>query len=563
MKELVDSQTHVSGYMNRQISHPIVGIILFCVTLTSGSADAALKSTTVERFDVAVAKAVSFLQTMPRPTARDSSLVAYALLKAGVDLSDPRIVEGIAYARQRGNAAEYDQYEESYLAAVDAMLLCDVSPENPKKYREELQRIAHRIVRYQRENGTWHDPNVAGGPTDVSLTQYCILGLWAAKRADCSVPAKCFDRTARFLVNHSNPDGGWPYRITGLTGKNRSTHNMTMAGVGTIAICRLLLWSSPGQTEPGLRFGALERVEEPKQSFGYPNYRPQVSRERMSESISRGLNWNRVRYSPVPPAGHVTYFYYTLERAAALTGLEGDWFTNYGDGLLTLQHEDGHFDGFKKQYGSGIATSFAILFYMQSTREILKYDKGLTIGERGLMDYIFPRQSKNRTIGPLDELLDSLIGQDFDVNDNTDEIVKKVQFTSREELIGEADKLRILVKSPDPANRQIAYWALSRTGDFDLVPLMLDGLHDPNLSVSIQALTGLRYIARRPKGFNLTLSPLSQLPHNADEATRLNTAKVWKDKASRVWREWYSGVRPYATRDGLDEIGLPIGGADR
>ena len=61
MKELADSQTHVGRHMNRQISLPTVGIVFFSATLIFGSADAALKSTTVERYDVAVAKAVSFL----------------------------------------------------------------------------------------------------------------------------------------------------------------------------------------------------------------------------------------------------------------------------------------------------------------------------------------------------------------------------------------------------------------------------------------------------------------------------------------------------------------------
>ena len=211
-----------------------------------------------------------------------------------------------------------------------------------------------------------------------------------------------------------------------------------------------------------------------------------------------------------------------------------------------------------------IGTSFAILYFMRSTQQILDYGKGITIGARDLVAFLHPERRQKKIIGPLDELLATMEGTDFsDLDVSTDDLVEKIQFSSKEELIGQADKLKSLLKSSDAANRQVAYWALSRTGDFNLVPLMLDGLHDPNLSVSVEALTGLRYIARRPKGFNLTLDPLGELPNDADELTQLNTARVWKDRASKVWRTWYSGVRPYAERDGLDEIGLPVDDASQ
>ena len=543
-------------------------IVLVCCSSTAcRTADAGLRTTEVERYDVAVAKAVKYLRSMTvpigQPPSLDStSLVAYALLKAGVDLREPQLAGGIASAVRRARAAQYDQYHGRYLAAVDAMLLADI---DPKKYRKELQKIANMIAGYQRPDGSWHDPGMGlTGPADTSLIQYCVLGLWAAKRAGCRVSPSVFDRTAEFLTEHPNADGGWAYRITGPTGEGtgESTHNMTMAAIGTIGISRLLLFPEKRPDRPKKRFGVLERVDEEDDDTGYSNYKPKVQLGAIEAGIERGQKWNEVRFSRVPPDESKIYFYYTLERAATLTGMQENWFTTYGDGLLTLQHADGYFDVL---YGPAIDTSLAILYYMRSTQQILGYGRGLQTGYRDLQAFIYgDPKAKQKEATPLEQLLEKMADIDVSsINVDTDEVVEKIKFSSREELVGHADKLRTMLKSPDATDRQIAYWALSRTADFDLVPLLLDGLHDPDLNVSIEALTGLRYIARRPKGFNLSLQPLSRLPDDADEAMKLNAAQIWKDKASRVWRQWYSGVRPYAERDGLDEVGLPVDRADR
>lgn len=534
--------------------------------LTTGAAGAALKSTKVERYDVAVAKAVSFLRSIPALEERETSLVAYALLKAGVPPSEPRLLSGIADA-QRRSSGDYDDYQGLYLAAVDAMLLADT---DRTIYRRELQRIANSIARRQRADGSWCSPERGvNAPGDASLTQYCVLGLWAARRAGCRVDPALFDKAAIHLINHRNTDGGWSYRLIGPAASGsqdkyeQSTHNMTLASIGTIAVARWLLFPGEQERKPKTRFGGvLIRDDTYDGVVGYPDYNATVRPDAISAAIESGQQWNRVRFSPIPPAPFQLYFYYTLERAAALTKMEGDWFTTYGDGLLTLQEADGRFRGTN---GAAVGTSFAVLYYMRSTQQILDYGKGLQTGNRDLYAFIYgDPKGKQKQATPLDQLLERMTDVDVsDVNVDTEEVVEKIRFSSREELIGEADKLRTMLKSPDAADRQIAYWALSRTADFDLIPLMLDGIHDPVLSVSVEALTGLRYIARKPNGFGLTLDPLGELPEDADQATKLNAVRLWKEKASNVWRGWYSGVRPYADRDGLDELGLPLDDGDR
>ena len=43
--------------------------------------------------------------------------------------------------------------------------------------------------------------------------------------------------------------------------------------------------------------------------------------------------------------------------------------------------------------------------------------------------------------------------------------------------------------------------------DFELIPLMLKGLRDPNVDVNLQALDALRYISRKPNGFGISDEP--------------------------------------------------------
>jgi len=538
-----------------RLSGMIICLVLSYQVLECQNAVADLKTTGVPRYDVAVEKAVSFLQTMSPPEEQETSLVAYALLKAGVDLTDPRLAAGVADAVRRGTETRYDAYRGLYLAAVDAMLLVDVDKE---KYRGILQQIANLLLSNQRPDGAWNGlydtsrADHADKPADNSLTQYAVLGLWAAVRAGCKVPPKTFDKVASYLVTHSNPDGGWTYRITDASGRGSgkwSTDTMTIAAVGSLGVAKSLLFSSSTeQSTP--KFGVLERAVEKSKNNGFLNYAPGIREAEIDASVAGGL---ALLKSSVRQAVHRQYFYYTLERAAALVGLQDDWYTHYGDVLLSTQRLDGSFDG-ALDYGPAVGTSFAVLYFMRSTQQILDYGLGIQVGGRDVQS-LFDGKREKTELGPLDSLLKAMEGQDFASLDvSTDDLVQKIQFSSRDELVGEADKLRTLLKSPDPTNRQVAYWALGRTCEFDLIPLMLDGLKDPSIDVNVEALAALRYISRKPKGFGLSFDPLESLPESAAEEDRIKAANDWRTKAIKTWQTWYAGVRPYESGDGLDEF---------
>jgi HEAT repeat protein len=119
------------------------------------------------------------------------------------------------------------------------------------------------------------------------------------------------------------------------------------------------------------------------------------------------------------------------------------------------------------------------------------------------------------------------------------------------------------MKHPNDKVRSAAVWALGRTGDFKLVPLMLDGIRDNSVDVNIEAIQALRFIARKPKGFGETLAPFASLGtedqiKNASPEERLRLATPWREKALKDWSGWYFSVRPFEERGGLDELQLAV-----
>lgn len=544
---------------SRRVSS-LLTLTTFVVLMAPVSAD--LKSTKVPRFDTAVAKAVSYLQGVDKIAERDLTLAAYALVKAGVSTNDKVVKEGIELAVERSTKTGYRGYDHIYLAGVDAMLLADVDSD---LYTVSLQRIADHVQRTQHPDGSWSDGPQA--PGDVSMTQYGVLALWAAKRVDIDVSGTSLDNAAAWLMSKGNGDGGWGYRpgTTQGPGRGDSTHNMTVAAAGTIAVSRTLLHGPKGgikKKKESLKYGILEKeVSEAEKAANsgksFPNYNARTSAGSMDGRIDRAFGWNRARFTPVSRAEHKIYYYYALERAAALADLGDGWFTTYGDGLLTLQSPDG---SFPTHSGANNGTSLAILYFMRSTQQILdkQYGVGIMAGGRNLAS-LYGEEEKKKELGPLDELLGELENIDLSKLDNlnTDDIVQKVQFGNKEELVGQVDKLKILVESPKAEHRQAAYYALGRTGDFNLVPEILNGLRDPNLDVGVEAMMALRYIARKPNGFGVSTEPLAG-PRLTSDEQRLIRANNWRDKAHRTWADWYRRVRPYEESDGLDELQLLV-----
>lgn len=284
--------------------------------------------------------------------------------------------------------------------------------------------------------------------------------------------------------------------------------------------------------------------------------------------VDKAFAWNQTNFQAVSRVEHNIYYYYCLERAAAVGDLGQiggqDWYTVYGDGLLTLQAEEGSFD---THTGPVVGTSFALLYYMRSTEQILKkmYGQGLQLADRG--NPFGEKKKKDPT--ELDRLIGDIANMDFDKLDESpvevaDDIVQSVlAIDNPEDLIGQEDQLKSLMQHPNAKVRSAAVWALGRTGDFKLVPLMLDGIRDNSVDVNIEAIQALRFIARKPQGFGESLAPFASLG-TAEQITkaspedRLKLATPWREKALKDWSNWYFGVRPFEDRGGIEELQLAV-----
>jgi hypothetical protein len=408
------------------------------------------------------------------------------------------------------------------------------------------------------------------------MSQYGILSLWACQRSGCTISPAILDRAADYLLRNGQQDGGWPYRPGTQAGAEGggSSHNMTVAGAGTLGICRLLLHGlrnppKPEQKDEQLLFGALQKVdttfEEDKAKFGpaFKDYNPQHSASLLDERVNRALNWNTTHFSPVGKGGHNLYYFYCLERAAAVGDLGQvngqDWFEIFGDGLLSLQGANGGWE----TYGGPVAgTSFALLFYARSTDQDIKkmFGVGRQQGKRGNP---FGDKEVKREPTELDLLLGEMANLDPTVIDDApievaDEIVRSViSIDDPEELVGQADKLKSLMKHPNADVRKSACWALGRTGQFKLVPFMLDGIRDPSVDVNVEAIAALRFIARKPNGFGETLNPLEGIDNPTDEQ-KIKIVNEWRQKAINSWSAWYARVRPHEDQDGLDQLLIAV-----
>ncbi|MCA9084226.1 MAG: hypothetical protein KDA81_09235 [Planctomycetaceae bacterium] len=541
-------------------------LLLLCVLFLSEiNAVAAGKSTGVPRYDQAVAAGVRYLKSQAgNIPEKETTLVAYALVKAGEPFDNELIQHGVRDALERAEKG-HSGYDHIYLSGVDALLLSEVDPE---EHLPALQKIADYVASKQHPNGGWSE---GANNSDTSMAQYGMLALWAAKGAGATISPEVVERNVAWHLANGTPDGSWGYRPEGSN--VLPSHNLSMAGAGSMGIGRLLLHGPKNKPQQAAaaekKFGVLEKVGnepvDPSQD-GFKDYRPRIASDTIDARITRAFNWIDARYPPPQNSGGTVYFpyyfFYALERAAALYDLKEvngkNWFEAYGDVLLTMRNAEGVFDRGSKQYSSAtIGTSFAILYFMRSTQQILdkQFGAGLMMAGRDPSKLFGGGKEKKKEIGPLDELLKAMEKANFEELENFDSeaLVEKIQFGSKEELIGQVDTLKKLLKNPDPANRQAAYFALGRTGDFSLIPEMIQGLRDPSLDVNVEALMALRYIARKPTGFGISLDPLEGPPVTSEEQ-KLVRANNWRTKAFQTWSKWYATVRPYDQQGGLDEL---------
>lgn len=556
-------------------------LLIIALSLVVDSTAAAPPPTGVPAFDASLRNGLNYLKAQMRDDklhGGERSFAAYALLKGGEASSSPLVLEAIEELKSRFKDGKYTvaSRHPNYEAGVQAMLLADA---DPTKYFNEVTAIADYLISKQGADGSWdYDARDVG---DTSQSQFAILGLWAASRANVEIPMEVWDKAAMWHIRSQRPDGGFMY----MPGRNKSadvggpnsTLNMTAGASSTLGILRDMLYPNARleevQAKKKKAFGVLEAKQDPSTIVN--TGKPRTSQSAIEGAIRKAIGWVTSRYTPLNSQQPAFPFYYAyaLERACALNGIERlggriDWYQQTGRAVLQRQQQDG---GWGKSVSGEIpAATFACLFFIRPTKKIVaeQYGAGLLMGGRGLPSDLANAdisggavKEKRKIEGPLDQLLTELSTLNPEsLADAQAAIVEKVQLGNREELIGELDRIRKLIDHPNEELRRTAVWAVGRSGNLKDANLLITRLReDFNVDVLVEAYNSLSYLSRKIDGVGMNPSPFFDLEEGATQAQKDSALKIWRKEAVARWSAWYLRIRPYKDRNDLFELGLAPG----
>ena len=581
-------------------TNPVSWCVLLCFVLGVANQSSSADKAEIQR---AISRGANLLKTqLPMKSGGSKSLAYLTLFKAGEPPESPLMIAAVEGILAKFKDETYRASSHIYEAAIDATLLADLDGE---KYLPQIQLIANYIIENQDEGGFWKYPPPAETSSliegDVSVSHYACLGLWAAARAGVVIDPQVWVRVLAWTSRSQNSDGGYAYcpRVVNGPEGDKSSINMTVNSVGTICIAMLNLDpkrlpslesgkpSSPPPskskakvTEPASEpkpTGALEavdldaKVEAEKSKAFAPGRIPNSSFNTMGSAY----RWFSTRYEPInTTTPHKAYYYYSLERMAALANVtkinDRDWYNECAEALLASQKPDGSWE-MTEHGGPQNDTCFCVLFLTRSTGKILKRTQitneppvggGLLSGGRGLPDDLKEVDQngnvrKKKEASSLNDLLASLQNPEaLNLEETQAELVQQIQLGDKQQLIGQKDKLLMLVEQPDPEIRRTAIWAIGRTGDLSLARFAILGLDDPSAGVMTESHMALCWTARKPNAFKLPLDPLDGIAADAGPDQKSAAIESWRRQALRLWGEWYLRNRPYADRGDEFETNL-------
>jgi hypothetical protein len=300
-----------------------------------------------------------------------TALATYALLRSGLTREHPAIARALAHLAEV-------RPTETYPAGL--MLMAFEATGDPA-WRAPMRAVAADLVAWQQAAGWSYAPEARGGAvyrdavpaTDLSNTQYAVLGLRAADHAGVDVPPEAWARAlaSTLTLQESARDLEIPRR-DGKTGTERIqaagfryradrevTASMTAAGCAILQVCRTAL---------ARRIKAQSAAE-------------------AARGIELGKAWLDAHWNLEENVGSLepqNYFYYLygLERVGTLLDTEtfGEhaWYPEIAETLLRRQEKDGSWvvGGYASSPWREIPaehdTCFAILFLKRASRPTVR-----------------------------------------------------------------------------------------------------------------------------------------------------------------------------------------------
>jgi hypothetical protein len=493
-----------------------------------------------------VATAVQYLKGHAgNRTAGESAMVALALLKAEVPANDPAVTACVNRFMPRistsGYVPELQDGRGVYEASAMIMALSNV---DAVSNRGAISAIATYLTSVQKGNGSWDYTNRTAG--DTSISQYAVLGLWEAESAGASVSPGVWDSAAQWFMSVQTSNGSWTYHPDAPTAE---TVSMTAAGVGSLLICQRQL-----EGFRSARRGTSALMVSMDNGDGTrPDFKPLSTPARLKQAIESGMQWLAGNYVPANPRvmGPSTFYgLYGIERVGSLSDKatigRGDWYERGKAFILSSQQPSG---GWVGDHGPEMNTVWAVLFLTRSTKKTLvriaskQLGAGTLLGGRYLpKDLTAMTVAGGRVVSrPMNGAVDGMIAVLEDPRGEKAEsafagLVTRYYAEGAKALRPHKARFRKMRKSRDPGVRAVAVWALSRTGELDVVPDLIESVTDGDDQVVSTARTGLQLISRKLDG----LGPPE--PSNPEQR---------KDAALK-WRQWFSAIRPLDLSDPED-----------
>ena len=355
----------------------------------------------------------------------ETALALLALLKAGVEPQDPRILAGFDWLLDQKIERVYDV--SVAVLAVEALYMPekqksiqDPAPlatqvrkrfhkQAPGRVRKWLVQAAKFLSKHQHEGGLWRYPFY--GDPDVSNAQFAVLALKAAHRLGVKVDLGVFWKVAEALVECQQASGAkvasFPVpaadrKIAGLldrrtkrkkkkrrTGNSSSTRTRgeeetPILTTSTTQRMQARGWGyRPGDAPRGsmTAAGVAILVVCKSELEAHDRYEKELA-PKVNRALRDGAAWLAANFAvdknPGAEPDWLFYYLYTLERAGTLRALERfggrAWYEEGAQAILSRQEGDGRFLAKTSGQADGdlAGTCLALLFLERSTVPVMK-----------------------------------------------------------------------------------------------------------------------------------------------------------------------------------------------
>lgn len=290
-----------------------------------------------------------------------TSLAVMALINSGMSPQEPAVRRGLEFLRKSDKDTGL-AHPETYQVALQIMALA--AAKEPGIDALRIGNLAKRLeegqVKRAEDAGGW-DYGLSGssGRTDLSNSQFAVLGLREAVEAGAVVSPETWKRAREYWERAQNGDGGWSYDPKGNSAP--SYGSMTVAGVSSLVICEQMLRTDAGVAADGTP--------------------PCCQGTDPNEPLARGIRWLSnsfaIGHNPGGNNSWLLYYIYGVERAGRLSGLrffgDHDWYRAGAAYLVALQNGiSGHWVGGGDLEGHPtVGTSMALLFLSKGLAPVL------------------------------------------------------------------------------------------------------------------------------------------------------------------------------------------------